>query len=163
VQSDKDMGSKWIPPAVVDTEPVVKISKRGNRYTMWTESWFKSQVRGNLRQLFMQWPRRKEVLDAVRLEEWPPTQAGKPRKRPVVWYICSECGAKCKTAENKHNHPIIEVDHIDPVGKLDSTPGGLIEFINRLFCDPKNLRAVCRPCHRQKTRSDRASMKETWR
>lgn len=51
--------------------------------------------------------------------------------------------------------PKISVDHIQPVGKVDSG------YLERLFCSSKGLQALCSPCHRIKTRIDNGVIKNT--
>lgn len=159
--SDKptDKPKHWqVPQAVKDTAVVTKTSKKGNKYTMWTEAWFKNTIRGQMREIFARWPRRKEVLNRVREEEWPLTKTGKERKRPVVWYKCEECSFRCKentSKANPKNYRRIWVDHVHPV----VPPGvdvGWQEYLDRLFCDPDNLQALCTECHKAKTNRERS-------
>lgn len=148
---------EWVPKAVAEMTPVTRTSKSGAQYTKWTESWFKSQVKGGFRELFHQWPRRKEVLERVRVVEPTLTKKGLPSKRPTVWYICESCGAKCKVTVAKTNpkgYKRIWVDHKEPVVPLDREIG-LAELLDRIFCDPSNLQALCDDCHKEKTSSER--------
>lgn len=148
-----------VPQAVKDTKPVIKVSKKGNKYTMWTEAWFINIIRGQMREVFAQWPRRKEVFERCRREEWSLTKSGKERKRPVVWHTCEGCGfPDCKQTISKKNpkgYRRLWIDHIDPV----VPPGanlGWNEFIFNLFCDPKNLQGLCCVCHKAKTKAESA-------
>lgn len=145
----------YIPEAVKDTPVRKHRSKKGNEYSTWTESWFKNAIRGGFRELFHQWPRRKEVLNRVRLVEETLTKKGVPSKRPSVWFICEKCQARCKQAKNAKGHPRIWVDHIEPVVPI----GGDISiegFLDRLFCNPSNLQALCDKCHTDKTNRERS-------
>ena len=49
----------------------------------------------------------------------------------------------------------MEVDHIKPV--VDPKKGFTTwdDFIDRLFCEKKNLQALCRGCHAKKTKEER--------
>ena len=159
-QSNKDTKDKhkWVPDAVKQTEHQHRTSKKGNTYVTWTEAWFKGAIRGGLREVFHQWPRRKEVLERVRLVEPTLTKKGIPSKRPTVWYLCEQCNTKCKAQVAKGNpkkYVRIWVDHIDPVVPI-GVDIGFDEYIQRLFCDPKNLQALCDKCHKDKTNKERS-------
>lgn len=54
----------------------------------------------------------------------------------------------------KQRTPKIQIDHIIPVGDVDSG------FIERLFCPSSGLRALCKPCHQAKTNEQRKAVKE---
>lgn len=56
------------------------------------------------------------------------------------FYYCEKC--KIKT-------PKVSVDHIVPVGLVDSG------FIERLFCPSNGLQILCKKCHCEKTKEDR--------
>jgi len=62
-------------------------------------------------------------------------------------YTCGECKSTCKRKE-------IEVDHIIPVGKFITFD----LYIERLFCDTKGLRVLCKECHKAKTKIDKSKM-----
>ena len=148
---------RFVPQAVRDMTPVVKTSKLGNRYTMWTEAWFINLVRGQLREAFHRWPVRLSVLERVKVVEETITRSGRPSKRPTVWYVCEQCGAKCKATVakgNPKNYVRIWVDHIDPVVPVDKVIG-FDEYINRLFCKPENLQALCDTCHKAKSAKEK--------
>lgn len=71
-------------------------------------------------------------------------------------YKCESCGKFCKK---------VDVDHIEAVGP---TPGSRVapegytwdEFINRLFCGEDNLQALCKQCHKSKTKKGRGDGKK---
>lgn len=62
------------------------------------------------------------------------------------WYLCVIC---------KQEHEIIKIDHIEPVGKQPKTMREFGDWLQRLFCDVANLRAICTDCHKIKTKEER--------
>lgn len=58
-------------------------------------------------------------------------------------YMCAVCKLPHKRKE-------IEVDHIIPVGRFTTFD----LYIERLFCDTKGLRVLCKTCHKAKTKID---------
>jgi hypothetical protein len=50
----------------------------------------------------------------------------------------------------------LEIDHVDPVMGFK---GSFDDWINRLYCDPKNLQALCIPCHLEKSSNQNARLK----
>lgn len=48
----------------------------------------------------------------------------------------------------------IQIDHVDPVIKLESWTWNWDDYITRLFCDINNLSATCRSCHAKKTKKE---------
>lgn len=58
--------------------------------------------------------------------------------------VCEACHAKS---------PKVFVDHIEPVGDVDAG------FIKRLFVSSKGLQALCKKCHAEKTKVDKALLK----
>ena len=63
-------------------------------------------------------------------------------------YKCEKCGHEGKVKE-------FQVDHIDPVMKCDDW-NNIVER----FWDEENLQLLCKPCHKVKTKEDRAQMRE---
>lgn len=64
------------------------------------------------------------------------------------WFICCLC---------KASREVIQVDHIEPIGKQ---PDHLLEFgmwLERLFNLPQ--RGICKDCHKVKTKEDKRLMK----
>lgn len=56
--------------------------------------------------------------------------------------------ARCELCKKKT--PQLKVDHIEKVGDVD---GG---FIRRLFIPSKRLQGLCKKCHNEKTKAERA-------
>ena len=99
---------------------------------MTIDSKLRSRIRSALRKVWMWSEVRRSVKAAAR----------KGRGQ----YECSEC---------KELFLKVEIDHIRQVG---ATPGSRVStpedtwetFMNKLFCDESNLRAVCKDCHKRK-------------
>lgn len=135
----------------------------------WTDSVFRSLLRGALRRIWFRYPGRMEVLKAARVEIMVRKKDGSGNKRQV-WHKCSMCNALGKAqltpknlAELKRakkageprpeNIPLrMAIDHIDPLVPLDGTPITWQEYVLRLFCGPEDLQVLCSVCHREKTR-----------
>ena len=62
---------------------------------------------------------------------------------------------KCANCSGIFRRKNIQVDHIIAVGKFID----FNQYIERLFCDAKGLRVLCRECHKEKTKQDRKKMK----
>lgn len=112
----------------------------------WSTSRFWSFVRSALRQAWSRYPPKYQVLE---LASRP--YVG-PDKRQKKEYLCAIC--------NKwHKRKNVEVDHIEPAGKLssyDDLPG----FVERLFTSVDMLRVLCIPCHREVTQEEKKKNKE---
>lgn len=54
---------------------------------------------------------------------------------------------------------LMEVDHVTPIIPLDSSLEHLTadELIDRIWCDASNLLAICKPCHKIKTKAESSS------
>ena len=63
-------------------------------------------------------------------------------------YKCEKCGHEGKVKE-------FQVDHVDPVMKCDDWNNIVERFWNE-----ENLQLLCKPCHKVKTKEDRAMMRE---
>jgi hypothetical protein len=57
----------------------------------------------------------------------------------------------CPLCENPFPDWAAEVDHIEPIGSLESWRDTVV-FIDRMFFSPQ--RVVCKTCHRAKTKED---------
>lgn len=56
---------------------------------------------------------------------------------------CEDCAERC---------PKLKIDHINNVGAVDEG------FLKRMFVPSKYLRGLCDPCHKIKTKEERARM-----
>lgn len=75
-------------------------------------------------------------------------KACKDTDRPG-WYICKLCGT---------SHEVIQVDHIEPIGKQ---PDYLYEFgmwLERLFNLPQQ--GICKDCHKVKSKEDKRRIRK---
>ena len=104
----------------------------------WTEAQFWSFLRSHLRLMSRRWPPRRAALLASRR---PYTG---PNKRLKWEHKCSGCGRWYKAAD-------VQVDHIEPAGKLTSWED-VEPFIRRLLCEANGLQVLCKnKCHKAKT------------
>ena len=110
----------------------------------WTEGRFNafvvSALRGGMRRFPNKWRALEKALHGSGVNE--------ATGRKAKLYTCANC-AKLFTAK------AIEIDHIEPV--VDPKKGFTTwdEYISRLFCTVGNLQALCKPCHKQKTREEK--------
>jgi hypothetical protein len=119
----------------------VERTRGGGRYT---ESAFFGFIRSGLRNKYVRWPPRYEVLREAR-------RPSKDKKNArLKWQF--QC-AKCRRWKAQKD---VEVDHIIPAGSLrcfEDLPG----FCERLFCEKEGLRVLCRTCHKKITDEQRNS------
>ena len=104
----------------------------------WTEAAYYGFIRSGLRLLSRKWPPRRDILKQGRRP-----YVG-PNKRQKFEYSCEDCGGWFPAKQ-------IEIDHIDPCGKLtslDDLPG----FVERLLCEIDKLRKLCETCHAKRTK-----------
>lgn len=106
----------------------------------WTEARFFSFIRSALRRAWSRYPIRFMALDAA---SRPYVGTDKRRKKE---YQCAVCRAWFMQKE-------VEVDHIIPCGSLKNFRD-LSGFAKRLFCELKDVRVVCKPCHKGITHND---------
>lgn len=103
----------------------------------WTEAKYWSFVRSLLRKGWLRYPVRTHVLNQGRR-----VVTG---QRHRFEYRCAACLDWFMGKE-------VEVDHIVPCGNLKDDPGA---FIQRLYCEPKDLQILCKPCHQVKTQQEK--------
>lgn len=62
---------------------------------------------------------------------------------------------RCKICQGEFTQKDMEVDHIKPV--VDPKKGFVSwdDFIDRLFCEANNLQAICKGCHKIKTKKEK--------
>jgi 5-methylcytosine-specific restriction endonuclease McrA len=101
-------------------------------------------IKGSLRRVFSRSELRKEALNATRIDHKDPN-----RPRVTKWSWCTECGIIEPTY-------LIEIDHVKPVQNPGETLDDLTvdELVDRIWCELINLRAVCKPCHKEKTKAE---------
>jgi 5-methylcytosine-specific restriction endonuclease McrA len=115
----------------------------------WTESKFRSFIRGNLRRTSQRWPPISNTLKSARVARGE--------------YKCAGCGkvvpATIKDEKGKRIKNIV-VDHIDPI--IDPSIGwqGYESLIERMFVEEDKLQALCHDCHTKKTNEEKAIAKD---
>lgn len=107
-------------------------------------------LKGNFRRTFSRSELRAKVLDAAEVKYHDP-------KRPRVtrWCRCSIC------SQPSARYTTV-VDHKDPVVPIgvEWKDMDLNDAVNRMWCDPANLQAVCEdPCHKAKSKAEAAQRK----
>lgn len=108
-----------------------------------TESQFWGFLRSGLRRQFRYW---KPMLEAKRLVKRPYTGTNKRQK---FEYQCNHCKNWFKESDT-------QIDHIDPVGSLLAWED-VLPFLKKLIPeDPAAFQVLCKPCHQQKTNTERA-------
>lgn len=97
-----------------------------------------------MRRIFSRSDLRKSVIEKSLIKH---TDASRPRVSK--WAFCTECGLI--DAAYKH-----QVDHISPIVATTETLEDLTwdELVNRLWCDESNLKLICIPCHKEKSKQE---------
>lgn len=98
-------------------------------------------IKGALRRAFARSDLHEEILILGAIEHSDPK-----RPRCKKWSWCEECGEVVPQWT-------ITIDHDDPVIPVTTSfeDMTLDEAVARMWCDPKNLRRLCAPCHDRKT------------
>lgn len=104
-----------------------------------------------MRRLFGRSDIRRSVIDKAIVKGYSDPK----RKAVKFWVQCSEC----KKMEAKSN---VQVDHKDPLIPIDSSLEQMTwdEVVNRLWCEEKNLKIMCKPCHKSKTKEENKKRRE---
>lgn len=118
--------------------------------TPWkTESAWWGYLRGCLRKAWSRNPIKLNLLKKKRRQIDNPNPKG---KKPTVW------GFDCEMCEKTYIMSEGEVDHIVGAGSLKSV-NDIQGFVERLlFVTEKDLRLVCKPCHRAITYGEKSGM-----
>lgn len=89
-----------------------------------------------VRRIFLYSPLRKEVKANAKVGKYK--------------YKCAKC---------KKNFEKVVIDHVIPV--VDPAVGFVDwnTYIERMFCDEKNLQALCKKCHERKSKGERDASK----
>jgi 5-methylcytosine-specific restriction endonuclease McrA len=106
----------------------------------WTEARFNSFVRSALRGAFRRWQPKYDVLK----DAFTRVKQNKASGRQAKHYRCAVC---------KKEWPLkqMSVDHKKPIGTFISWD----HFIEALYCEKENLQALCKTCHKTKTKKER--------
>lgn len=99
-------------------------------------------VKGALRRVFSRSELRKQALASNDVTHSDPT-----RPRVTKWSYCSTCG----TIEPRY---LMQIDHEQPLVPIDKSLEDMSwdEVVERTWCDLDNLKPVCKPCHKEKTK-----------
>lgn len=109
----------------------------------WTTGRLKSFITSTIRGGFRRYPPKFDVLK----EAYITTIINKASGRLAKHYQCNSCKELFPSKE-------VQVDHIEPV--VDPKVGFISWdiFIQRLFCEKKNLQVLCKSCHLIKTKAE---------
>ena len=99
-------------------------------------------IKGAIRRVFSRSELRRRALDAAQIKDYHDPS----RKRVTRWGKCSMCQALTPLY-------LLEIDHTDPIIPTDSSLEEMSwdQVIDRVWCDERNLRAMCKSCHAQKS------------
>lgn len=99
-------------------------------------------IKGALRRVFSRSELRRQAQDAALLKDYHDPS----RKRVTRWGKCSSC-------QKLEPLYLLVVDHKEPVVPIDSSLDEMDwnTVVDRLWCDEKNLQAICKPCHHSKS------------
>lgn len=102
-------------------------------------------VKGAIRRVFSRSELRRRAIDASLVKEY----SDPSRKRVTRWGRC----AACQKLEPAY---LLEIDHKDPVIPIGETidDQSWDKIIDRLWCDERNLQALCKPCHKLKSKQE---------
>lgn len=87
---------------------------------------------------------------ARRIWRWSPA-AQAMRKMPQ---ICIKCGAVAPKKPKKRQG--FHIDHITAIGKAPRDWQGWDVYYQRMFVGVDQLQILCQPCHKQKTKEEKA-------
>lgn len=110
----------------------------------WTEARYRTFVRSALRAAFRKWPPKFAVLKSAATERKTNPKSGKL----AMHYRCAACDIDFPAKD-------VQVDHIKPIVSVSTGFKTWDDFIDKLFCEAKNLQVLCKPCHKTKTGKER--------
>jgi 5-methylcytosine-specific restriction endonuclease McrA len=111
----------------------------------WTPARFKGFVTSALRTASRRWPPKFEALKKALVGK----KVNKKTNKLANHYKCASCRQLFTSTD-------VQVDHISPV--VDPVKGFVSwdVFIDRLFCEEDNYQVLCKPCHAEKTKAEKA-------
>jgi len=112
----------------------------------WTEARFTSFVMSQLRG--GRWPQKYKAIQAAYIDDGINPETG----RRCKLHRCEECN-DCFPASK------MQADHIEPIIPLTGFDswGAVIE---RLYCEVDGFQAMCKPCHKIKTKEENRIRRE---
>lgn len=115
----------------------------------WTEARYRSFITSTLRAGSRKWPPKYETLNAAKTEKKTNEKTG----RLAQHYKCAGCNSEFTQKD-------VQVDHIKPV--IDPKKGFISwdMYIERMFCEGKNLQVLCKDCHLVKTKKEKEIAKK---
>lgn len=99
-------------------------------------------IKGALRRVFSRSDLRRQALAASLIQHIDPK-----RPRVTKWSLCPIC--KVKTPAY-----LMEIDHKSPVIRITEASADLDAntLVDRIWCEPDNLMAICKSCHKVKSK-----------
>lgn len=103
-------------------------------------------IKGALRRVFSRSELRRQAIEKSLVKDYQDPS----RKRVTRWGKCASCG-KLEPAY------LLEIDHVEPLVPLGQSLEDMDwnTVVDRLWCDERNLQALCDPCHNTKSGSER--------
>lgn len=107
-------------------------------------------LKGAVRRVFSRSDLRRSIISAAAIKH---SDASRPRVRK--WGRCAIC--KTPTAQYQ-----LEVDHIVPIIPLTKSLEEISwdELVNGVWCKESDLQAVCKICHKLKTKEENAKRRK---
>lgn len=101
-------------------------------------------IKGAIRRVFSRSDLRRKVVDASVVQFTDPS-----RPRVKKWSVCP----LCELFTPKY---LMEVDHKNPIIGVDTTLEDMSwdTVIDRVWCEENNLMAICKSCHKEKTKME---------
>lgn len=118
------------------------------QYGEWTKGRMTGFLTSLLRSGFRKYPPKWKVLSYA----YQGKKLNPKTKRTVNMYLCAHCVEEFPAAE-------VEVDHKVPVVS-DKGFTTIEDYVERLFCEERNLQVLCKRCHRIKSNAETAARKE---
>lgn len=108
-------------------------------------------LKGAIRRVFSRSELRRQILDRALVKDYHDPS----RKRVTRWCKCPGCKQMIPAY-------LMEVDHDDPIIPAGKTLEDMewTEVIDRVWCDERNLVALCKNCHKAKTRIENAERRK---
>lgn len=107
-------------------------------------------LKGAVRRVFSRSDVRKMAISLAQVNHTDPN-----RKRVKKWGVCAECNSIVPLY-------LMAVDHKTPIIPVESALEYMTwdDVIDRAWCDPNNLQALCEVCHTRKTKEENKSRRQ---